>query len=231
MGPELHTPRQGVSDRLTRVGPKRSPSRWSNPASLLYSARPRRSGEQKPPVQTSTWREYGCSSGGWVTSGGGMRNFGPMQNAEKECWYKDKRRVARWMQNADEEARHERNRDRQLLSTHLFSRISHSNSASCIGLKFRTPHPVSGSNTDEPSTSLRPNCVQRLAQVQTDSTSFQPPLISIVTMHRFLSVLALLALASTASAQDLSAPLPADAHVVRGQFPNGLQRSEERRVG
>src|ERR1035437_6476750 len=118
MGPELHTPRQGVSDRLTRVGPKRSPSRWSNPASLLYSARPRRSGEQKPPVQTSTWREYGCSSGGWVTSGGGMRNFGPMQNAEKECWYKDKRRVARWMQNADEEARHERNRDRQLLSTH-----------------------------------------------------------------------------------------------------------------
>src|ERR1035437_1266393 len=229
MGPELHTPRQGVSDRLTRVGPKRSPSRWSSPASLLYSARPRRSEEQKPPVQTRTWREYGSISGGWVDSGVGcgMRNFGPMQNAEKECWYKDKRRVARWMQNADEEARHEGNRDRQLLSTHLFSRIAHSPSASCIGSEFRiphpTPHPVSSSNTDEPSTSLRLNCVQRLAQVQADSTSFQPPLISIVTMHRFLSVLALLALASSASAQDLTAPLPADAHVVRGQFPNGLQ--------
>src|ERR1035437_7335483 len=145
MGPELHTPRQGASDRLTRVGPKRSPSRWSSPASLLYSARPRRSEEQKPPGQPRTWRNSGSFRGvGSIRDaqsgvGCGMRNFGPMQNAEKECWYKDKRRVARWMQNADEEARHERNRDRQLLSTHLFSRISHSNSASCIGLKFRTP--------------------------------------------------------------------------------------------
>src|ERR1019366_7442346 len=104
------------------------------------------------------------------------------------------------MQNANEEARHERNRDRQLLATHLFSRIADSSSASCIGSEFRIQHPapppVASSNTDEPSASLRPNCVQRLAQVQTDSTSFQPPLLFIVIMHRFLSVLALLALAS-----------------------------------
>jgi len=42
-------------------------------------------------------------------------------------------------------------------------------------------------------------------------------------MRRLLLIVFLSSLASTASAQDLSAPLPADAHVVRGQFPNGLQ--------
>src|SRR5674476_1055124 len=35
-----------------------------------------------------------------------------------------------------------------------------------------TPHPVSSSNTDEPSTSVRRNCVQRLGHRQMDSTSF-----------------------------------------------------------
>src|ERR1017187_9396906 len=42
-------------------------------------------------------------------------------------------------------------------------------------------------------------------------------------MRRLLLIVFLSSLASTARAQDLSAPLPADAHVVRGQFPNGLQ--------
>ena len=41
-------------------------------------------------------------------------------------------------------------------------------------------------------------------------------------MRRLLAITALAVLASTASAQDLTAPLPADPHVVRGQFPNGL---------
>jgi zinc protease len=41
-------------------------------------------------------------------------------------------------------------------------------------------------------------------------------------MHRFLTIFAFCAVASSAGAQDLSAPLPADAHVVRGQLPNGL---------
>ena len=42
-------------------------------------------------------------------------------------------------------------------------------------------------------------------------------------MHRLVAIVVLAILASSANAQDLSAPLPADAHVVRGQFPNGLQ--------
>jgi len=42
-------------------------------------------------------------------------------------------------------------------------------------------------------------------------------------MRRLYAVLALAALASGAGAQDLNAPLPADAHVVRGQLPNGLR--------
>ncbi|MFI5244370.1 MAG: M16 family metallopeptidase [Gemmatimonadales bacterium] len=41
-------------------------------------------------------------------------------------------------------------------------------------------------------------------------------------MHRFLALLTFSAVVSSASAQDLSAPLPADPHVVRGQLPNGL---------
>src|SRR5450755_1846507 len=41
-------------------------------------------------------------------------------------------------------------------------------------------------------------------------------------MHRFVAILALAALSASANAQDLNAPLPSDAHVVRGQFPNGL---------
>ena len=41
-------------------------------------------------------------------------------------------------------------------------------------------------------------------------------------MHRFLAILALATLVASANAQELSAPLPADAHVVRGRLPNGL---------
>src|SRR5438105_5096517 len=63
IGPPVQTPRQGVSPRFTRSGPKRSPSRSSRDASCAYSSRPRRSGEQKLPTQTSTWREYGSRNG------------------------------------------------------------------------------------------------------------------------------------------------------------------------
>lgn len=41
-------------------------------------------------------------------------------------------------------------------------------------------------------------------------------------MHRFLAVLAIAALATGARAQNPGDPLPLDAHVVRGQLPNGL---------
>lgn len=41
-------------------------------------------------------------------------------------------------------------------------------------------------------------------------------------MHRILAVFALAGLAAGASAQSLTSPLPADAHVVRGELPNGL---------
>ncbi len=63
MGPPAQTPRHGVSPRFTRVGPKSRPSLCSSDASSEYNARPRRSGEQNPPVQTSTWREYGSIYG------------------------------------------------------------------------------------------------------------------------------------------------------------------------
>src|SRR5579862_99697 len=65
-GPDAHTPRHGVSPRLTRVGPNSSPSRCSSSASSEYIARPRRSGEQQLPVHTSTWREYGSRMGSGV---------------------------------------------------------------------------------------------------------------------------------------------------------------------
>ncbi|MGH7654674.1 MAG: M16 family metallopeptidase, partial [Gemmatimonadaceae bacterium] len=41
-------------------------------------------------------------------------------------------------------------------------------------------------------------------------------------MHRILSILALAAIASAAGAQGIDAPLPTDAHVIRGELPNGL---------
>ena len=41
-------------------------------------------------------------------------------------------------------------------------------------------------------------------------------------MPRLLLVLAFFAIVEPATAQDLNAPLPVDAHVVRGQLPNGL---------
>jgi zinc protease len=41
-------------------------------------------------------------------------------------------------------------------------------------------------------------------------------------MHRFLTILAVFVLAGSARAQDLAAPLPVDARVVRGVMPNGM---------
>lgn len=41
-------------------------------------------------------------------------------------------------------------------------------------------------------------------------------------MHRFLTILAVFAVAASAHAQDLAAPLPVDARVVRGVMPNGM---------
>src|SRR5689334_21219330 len=63
IGPPPHTPRQGASERFTRVGPKSRSSRWRSSARWLYNARPLRSTEQNPPVQTSTWRLYASISG------------------------------------------------------------------------------------------------------------------------------------------------------------------------
>lgn len=54
IGPPEHTPRQGVSPRLTRSGPKSRSSLCSSDARSEYSPRPRRSGEQNPPVHMIT---------------------------------------------------------------------------------------------------------------------------------------------------------------------------------
>src|SRR6266567_7653882 len=76
IGPPAHTPRHGVSPRLTRRGPNSSPSRSRSAGSIAYNSRPRRSGEQNPPTQTRTWREYGSMTAVGRDIASMVRNIG-----------------------------------------------------------------------------------------------------------------------------------------------------------